>query len=67
MVDVKVGETVVCPKRQRKKGYTGTITWVGESKGRDSLGNEFVWVSVRDQNGKEEAWPSNRLGKEPAQ
>lgn len=57
----KLDQKVSCPARRGKKAYDGVVIWVGETRGRDSTGKEFVWVTVRDAKGKEESWPSNRL------
>lgn len=61
--ELRIDQKVVVPGFKKRKPAPGTITWVGHAKGVDAQGNEFVWVTVRGLDGKEQNWPSSRLGK----
>lgn len=61
LATLQVDQKVTVPGHKKRKAAPGVITWVGQSKGLDSQGNEFVWVTVRDLAGKEQNWPSSRL------
>lgn len=61
LATLQVNQLVTVPGYKKRKPAPGIITWIGRAKGADQQGNEFVWVTVRGLDGKEQNWPSSRL------
>jgi hypothetical protein len=56
------GMKVRCPEEQEEPAYTGVVVYGAGPVQEDLLGEEFAWITVRDEaRGREAVWPSNQL------
>lgn len=58
----KTGDRVHCPEDRGDKPYEGTIDHIGTEVCKNSVGSDYVWVTVKAPGGTKHVWPSNRLG-----
>ena len=65
MKTFKVGQKVNCPPDMGGAGYIGVITHINDAVFKNSTGEEYQLVEVKDFNARPQTkhvWPSNRLG-----
>jgi hypothetical protein len=56
------GMKVRCPEDLEEPAYTGVVVYGAGPTQEDLLGEEFAWITVRDEaRGREAVWPSNQL------
>jgi hypothetical protein len=56
------GMKVGCPEDLEEPAYTGVVVYGAGPSQVDLLGEEFVWITVRDEaRGREAVWPSSQL------
>lgn len=59
---LKVGQVVSCPADRGAKAYNGRIRHISDGAAQNIYGEHYLWVTVEKDRGRNEVWPSNRLG-----
>lgn len=63
VAEVPLLGNVLCPADRGTKPFVGLVLAVSEEVNKNIYGVEYVWVTVRETNGRNGVWPSNRLGR----